>query len=250
MEKRCFPKKRVCKFVSFLFCCIFLLPTLVFGQSYKIPQPTFEFYANDFADLLSSTTIDQINYLGKDTYEYTGETQVVFVSLPEIPASFEEYSNELFNKWKIGKNDKGILFLVAQGEQEMAARIEVGYGHEGELTDLESDFLLQNFFKVRSEEGIEKAVFNTYTDIIRKITDENYAIIQKESGLESFIARHPLAVLLIAILIVILFILDFIFFGGYFTYLILRILGSGGGRGGGSSGGGGRSGGGGASRRG
>mgnify|MGYP000933841769 CR=1 FL=1 len=262
MGKEKEPKGVIRKRVALLVLLVFLVPTVIFGQSYQIPKATFEFYANDFGKFLSSSTIDQINYLGQTVYEDTGETQVVFVSLLGIPEPFEEYTNDLFNKWKIGKNDKGVLFLIAQGEKEMATRIEVGYGHEGDLTDLESDLLLQKFFEIRSEAGTEHAVITIYTEIIRKLTDENYEITPPQyESMPYDSSGNPLLSGVLMIAIVIFIILDMIFFRGAITFFILRMLASGGGGGGrggggnrggsgGSRGGGGRSGGGGASRRG
>jgi uncharacterized protein len=52
-------------------------------------------------------------------------------------AALEDYAHDVYNRWGIGtkESDKGALFLVALNDRK--ARIEVGYGLEGALTDLE-----------------------------------------------------------------------------------------------------------------
>ena len=51
-------------------------------------------------------------------------------------ASIEDYANQLFRAWKLGRKDvnDGILLVVAKDDRKV--RIEVGYGLEGTVTDL------------------------------------------------------------------------------------------------------------------
>jgi uncharacterized protein len=68
----------------------------------------------------------------------TGHQMVVaaFQSLDE--ESLEDYTNRLFRAWKIGsaKGDDGVLFALFV--QDRKWRVEVGYGLEPVLTDLEA----------------------------------------------------------------------------------------------------------------
>ena len=52
--------------------------------------------------------------------------------------SLEDYTNRLFRTWKIGqaKTDDGLLFALFLKEHKW--RVEVGYGLEGTITDLEA----------------------------------------------------------------------------------------------------------------
>lgn len=56
--------------------------------------------------------------------------------------ALENVAVDVFKKWGIGKaqKDNGVLFLVAIEDRK--ARVEVGYGLEGELTDLEAGRLV------------------------------------------------------------------------------------------------------------
>ncbi len=238
----------------------------------KLPKPTTEFYCNDFADVLNSSIEQDIVRLGERTKNVTDGGQIVFVSVKSLEGNtIEEYANTLFNNWKIGTKDKGVLFILSM--EERRSRIEVGYGYEGTLTDLETYKLLEKFSSINQEEGLNKAVFTIYSDICKIVSGEEYDLNYKGSydynsqnnysrngssntknqQIIKFILEHPIVLLLFVILII----LDLILTRGRITRFIFRMMASGsrrGGRGGGwggggNSGGGGRSGGGGSSSR-
>lgn len=55
----------------------------------------------------------------------------------------EQYATRVFDRWKLGdaQRSDGVLFLVAW--QDHTVRIEVGYGLEGALTDLQSSEIIR-----------------------------------------------------------------------------------------------------------
>ncbi len=64
-------------------------------------------------------------------------TQMAVMLVPNLgQQSIEALSNQLFRAWKLGRKgvDDGILLLVAKNDHQV--RIEVGYGLEGQVTDL------------------------------------------------------------------------------------------------------------------
>lgn len=223
----------------------------------KVPNPTAEFYSNDFAEILNSSTERNIVALGESTFKATEGGQVVFVSIDTLNGnSIEEYANTLFNKWKIGTKDKGILIILSMQERE--SRIEVGYGYEGVLTDIQSNKLLDKLAELNQEKGIDEAVETVYRDICSIIGGNGAAVeypADSHGSAESnFFSENPILTVLLVIIVIILIVLDFIFTGGQVTFFVLRMMAAsarkgGGGGGGRNSGGGGRSGGGGASSR-
>ena len=74
-------------------------------------------------------------YLKSLEQRTTAEVAVVTVPDMDGYAGPEEYANDLFTAWKIGKKgqDNGVLILLAMKEKKV--RIEVGYGLEGAITD-------------------------------------------------------------------------------------------------------------------
>jgi uncharacterized protein len=61
------------------------------------------------------------------------------------PFTIEEYSIKVAEKWKIGKvkEDNGLILVVAT--QDHKARLEVGYGMEGKITDAISSRILKDY---------------------------------------------------------------------------------------------------------
>ncbi len=99
-------------------------------------------YVNDFADVLSTETKDKLNIeLAQFKASTTHEISMVIV--PNMDGRYiEEYAVQMFREWGIGskENNNGVLLLLSLEERK--SRIEVGYGLEGALTDLESDQIL------------------------------------------------------------------------------------------------------------
>lgn len=251
--------------LSAVFLIILIIGTMSFGlvsaqaPEIKVPNPTAEFYCNDFANIINENTENDMVGLGESTFKATEGGQVVFVSIDTLDNnSIEEYSNALFNKWKIGTKDKGVLFILSMQERE--SRIEVGYGYEGVLTDIQSNKLLVKFAELNKEQGIDAAIKTIYSDIC-SIVSGNEDVVQYPSNSQTsqgsstgnnFFEQNPILSIILGIIALILIVLDFMLTGGRVTFLILRMVASSGrrgGGGGGNSGGGGRSGGGGSSGR-
>ena len=133
-------KKRV------IILSLILLLTVSFAKL-EIPEPTSEFFVNDFANVINESDEEEIFNTAKALYESSGNsTQVVVVTVGSLQGySIEEYANELFNKWLIGskKHNDGVLILLSVGDRE--SRIEVGYGLEGILTDAGTGKIQDNY---------------------------------------------------------------------------------------------------------
>lgn len=101
-------------------------------------------YVNDFADLLTSeeeqTLNDKLTNFDRET-----SNQISVVTIGTLEGdTIENFATKLFAEWGIGgeKNDNGVLLLVARDEREV--RIEVGYGLEGALTDIQANDIIDN----------------------------------------------------------------------------------------------------------
>ncbi len=96
--------------------------------------------------------------------EVTSTSEIAVATVASLEdLSIEEYATGLFAYWGVGKakQDNGVLLLVAPNEREV--RIEVGYGLEGALTDLESSHIIDTilipaFKDNKYGEGIDEAV--------------------------------------------------------------------------------------------
>lgn len=90
---------------------------------------------HDFANLLAPADRQSLEQLSHDVENKT-TAQLVIVTVPSLDGeTIEQYANELFNAWGIGRRDtkNGVLFLVAPNERRV--KIEAGYGVEPLLND-------------------------------------------------------------------------------------------------------------------
>lgn len=109
------------------------------------PQPTNNFFVNDFAGCLSSDDAAYMQSLGEALYKST-KAQVVVVTVDSLDGeSIEDYAIGLGRAWGIGDKDtdSGVLLLLSTGDRKV--RIEVGYGLEGRLTDGKTGRILDNY---------------------------------------------------------------------------------------------------------
>ncbi|HRM20155.1 MAG TPA: TPM domain-containing protein, partial [Trichococcus flocculiformis] len=92
----------------------------------ELPDPTSEFYVYDPSGTLSEETKTFIMSVNEQ-YELTEEKPQVVVAVVDSleGETIEEYSVDLFEKWKIGQADadNGVLILLALEEREIRFEI-------------------------------------------------------------------------------------------------------------------------------
>ena len=142
MGAKLMPKKSVSNIAgSLLFVALLLcLPGAVL--SLTVPPP--EGYVNDHANVLSEREKAGLESILK-RFEAETTNQVVLLAIPSLEGdSLEDFSIRVAEAWKVGQKgrDNGVIFLVAVEDRK--ARIEVGYGLEGALTDAQSGQILRN----------------------------------------------------------------------------------------------------------
>ncbi|MEK9177652.1 MAG: TPM domain-containing protein, partial [Patescibacteria group bacterium] len=114
------------------------------GLAYVSPgQPTG--FVNDFANVLSAQDKQAIE-TKLQSLKQTTNAEVSVVTIPSIgdDETIETYTTKLFQEWGIGVKgkDNGLLILVAPNDKQ--ARVEVGYGMEGNITDIQSGIIMRN----------------------------------------------------------------------------------------------------------
>lgn len=120
-------------------------------------------FVNDLAGVLSGPARSEIENELR-VFAANGNPQIVVATIPSLDGDqVEDYANRLFRQWGIGDKTKnnGVLFLIAPNDRKM--RIEVGYGLEGALTDVETkriqeDIVKPDFQKLNYENGIRTGV--------------------------------------------------------------------------------------------
>ncbi|KPU45011.1 hypothetical protein OXPF_14890 [Oxobacter pfennigii] len=240
--------KRVLLSLSIL---IFILPLAAKAQSsLTFPKPTEYGYVNDYANILSNETEQNIFLMGQELDNKTN-AQIVVVTMDKLPAdiTIEEYANELFRAWGIGdaKLNNGLLILVNMDPEDRAIRTEVGDGLEGRIPDaishrITDEIIIPYFMEGDYDNGLLKG----YYEICSRVAEEYGVSLSRDYEVEERNVPSPRTSNLPAIIAIILF---FAFDGLFLKFRIIRlifyILASSRFRGGGGGfGGGGRSGGG------
>ena len=133
-------------------------------------------YIADPENLLSPQTRNAVNrQLAAVREQTTAEVGVAIV--PDLgDMEVEDFSNRLYDRWKIGKKDKsnGVLLIISPGSRQ--ARIQTGYGTEGVITDADADLIMRHQIIPAMRQGdLDGAVEGAVSDISRMLTDPKYA---------------------------------------------------------------------------
>jgi len=102
------------------------------------PVPALSARVTDLTGTLSGAEREALEAKLADWEAKTTNQLTVLIVPTTKPEAIEQYSLRVAEAWKIGQKgkDNGALFLIAKNDKQM--RIEVGYGLEGELTDVVS----------------------------------------------------------------------------------------------------------------
>jgi uncharacterized protein len=145
-------------------------------------SPTSLFFVNDFANVLSDQTEQEVFNICRNIQEKS-TAQLVIVTVPNMNGDYiESYANTLFNEWGIGSKEKdnGILLIVANDEREV--RIEVGYGLEGAINDAKAGRILDTYaITPLRENDFDTAIIDTVKQLQGEIYDEYNIDISQEN---------------------------------------------------------------------
>jgi uncharacterized protein len=107
----------------------------------------------DDAEILATQTVARITEQLR-AHENATTEQVAVLTIPSLEGEgIESFAQRVFETWKLGRKaqDNGVLVVIAPQDRRM--RIEVGYGLEGKLTDLEAGRIIRNIMAPRFKSG-------------------------------------------------------------------------------------------------
>ena len=175
--------KKTASFLCALVCLLWLCLPAAAKTSY--PQPTQDFFVNDFADCLNAADAAEMQKIGEALYQET-KAQVVVVTVSSLDGEeIEDYGYDLANAWGIGeeKADSGVLLLLSTGDRQV--RIEVGKGLEGRLTDGKTGRILDNYALPHLKENdYSTGLTETYKAIVNEVYAE-YGVTPQD-GIEVY----------------------------------------------------------------
>lgn len=255
------------KWLACLLLAAFILSgAAAWAQPAIPPAPTSgSLFVRDYAGVLGDDAKTRIDLLGSQLRGKTKAHVVAVVVRTTGGAPPADYALAILRQWGVGDKteNNGVVILVAVDDR--AARIEVGYGLEGRIPDAKAGRILDEYMLPYFQRGdYDNGVYNGYLAVVGEVARE-YGVTIDADKKKTVSRSQPThsepwwdalpwwGKLLLLGAVIGLFILDWVFFGGQFTWLILALLfrrgGGGGGQGGGGGFGGGSGGGGGAGRR-
>ena len=218
-----------------------LAPAAARAEAVKdLPKPTN--YVSDFANVLTPETKQQINQLCAQV-DHQAHAQIAVVTiktLDDVP--IQDFSVQLWDSWKIGQKDRGVMILLAV--QDHKRWITTGYGLESILPDSRvGDIGRQMVPYLRSgdyDDAVSVAVGQISQIIARDAGVTLQQPLQGRAPPRQQAVRLSLGQLIVFAIIIFLVILFLARAGGsgLLGFLLGMFLG-GGGRGGGWGGGGG-----------
>jgi len=130
--------------VAILVLMAVLLISTVAHSETSIPDATKNFYVNDFGEVFNADQEQEMMDRAVNLAYKPEGVQVVVTTVKSLNGlSVEDYANLMYNKYGIGKDDKGILILLSI--QERKVRIEVGYGLESVINDSKAGNYIRDY---------------------------------------------------------------------------------------------------------
>ena len=162
-------KLKTTRFIIYLLCLLVVFPAIAFGKA-NFPEPTSNFYVNDYANVIDEEVEKLIVINGSALDDKTG-AQVVIVTVDftdGIP--IHEYAADLFNEWKLGSAEKnnGLLILMSIGDEDYWA--VQGKGLEDTLTSGEISQLLYEYLEPDfASENYSRGAARIYEAFIKRL---------------------------------------------------------------------------------
>ena len=167
-----------------------------------IPNPTNQFFVNDYANVLDSNTETYIYEKGKE-YNANGGPQVVVLTMDSLDgATLEEFSIETARKWGIGSkdSDNGVLILLVMDSRDI--RIEVGTGLEGVLNDGKCGRFIRKAAPMLSDGDYSGGIKSIYDSVIGEL-EEPTPDEEEDDGFDEAMAEIIIFMIIIIILAII-----------------------------------------------
>jgi uncharacterized protein len=156
-------------FTLFVFINCFITAQFAFGDIAVPDRPNPPRLVNDFAGLLTS---DEVNQLEQklDTYNDSTSTQIVVVIVNTLnDADPATYAYSIGDKWGAGskKFDNGIVLLISKNDHQVF--IATGKGMEGPLPDVTCHNIVQNIIVPNFKSGDFYNGIDQATDAMIKV---------------------------------------------------------------------------------
>ena len=217
--------------------CVFAL--WLPGVALARDVPALRGHVNDEAGMLSAAA-EQALEQKLAGYEQQTQHQFALLTIDSLEGdALEDFSIRVVESWKLGQKgkDDGLLLLIAKRDRKL--RIEVGYGLEGDVTDIFSAQVIRNVITPALRAGnADKGIDQAFDVLMKKAAGESVPQAAVSPPRKQRSGRSPMGLLVLVFLVVVFFILPVFSRGGRRGGFFVGGFGGGGGWGGSSGGGG------------
>ena len=148
------------------------------------PIPPLSSRVTDAAGILGASARQELETKLAAFEQATGGQLAVLIVKTAEPETIEQYAIRVGDAWKVGKKgkDNGAILLVAMKEKKL--RIEVGYGWEGALPDVEAKRIIREvitpfFKKAQFAQGIDAGIDKIQLAVAKENKAESTAVNDK-----------------------------------------------------------------------
>ncbi|QDI04536.1 YgcG family protein [Xanthomonas cerealis pv. cerealis] len=149
-----------------------LLPLLAWAQaSSEAPIPPLDTPVVDTTGTLQPTQRLALEQQAVQLQQRKGSQLQVLVVASTAPETIEQYTQRVFDTWKIGRKgvDDGVLLVVAKDDRRV--RIQPGYGLEGAIPDATANRIIQEYLAPRFRAGDYSGGIAEATAMLVKLID-------------------------------------------------------------------------------
>ena len=159
-----------------------LILLLAMTSANLVAQPEVPLLQQRVTDFTNSLTFNEWRALETrlKQFEDSTSTQIAIVLLRSLDGgSIEDYSMRVFEKNKLGQKgkDNGVLIVIAKSDRK--ARIEVGYGLEGVLTDAATTQIREREMNPRFKNNDFYGGLNAAVSAIMATTAGEYKVVPR-----------------------------------------------------------------------
>ncbi|WP_369940162.1 TPM domain-containing protein [Xanthomonas medicagonis] len=149
-----------------------LLPLLAWAQAgSEAPIPPLDAPVIDTTGTLTPEQRLELDRQAVQLQQRKGSQLQVLVVPSTAPESIEQYTQRVFDQWKLGRKgvDDGVLLVVAKDDRRV--RIQPGYGLEGAIPDATANRIIQEYLVPRFRAGDYSGGIAEATAMLVKLID-------------------------------------------------------------------------------
>ena len=166
-------KKQTKSWIALIIVTILCLGTIIPAVAgINIPEATSDFYVNDFANVFSEEEKDKLITNALVLANEHDGVQVVVTTIKSLDGqTIEDYAYDMYNKYGIGKDDMGLLILLATEDRKI--RVEVGAAMEAYVNDSKAGRFIDNYaISYLKENKFDEGLISLQEALITEVKDK------------------------------------------------------------------------------